>query len=380
MITNIRAITASSFLSMFFLGVGAAIIGAAARNIGLTAYQIGLMMSIQNLGFMLAVMITGALSDTFEKPKLLFAGSFVLAVSFFTFYLNGSFMLNLFIMFFIGIGLGSYEGVTDVMLMDIHKEKESLYININHFFVTFGALMITLYLLFLQMNWRKSITQSAIVVFLLAVFFLLARLRIEKKGVEKLSARLRFLRGQKTVGVLFIATICTVGLEMGSVGILTTFLMELRSFNQVTSKIGLIIFLSGIATGRILVGTLTKKQQIFNNIMLLFGMSTILFSCVYFINAGIITYILIYLAGITVSSLLPLIITLAGLTYIEMSGTVIGIIKLALPVGGILIPFMLSLLSKYVSLQIALLLFPIIAGLSFIILFMNRKIFRSKIL
>ena len=92
---------------MFFLGVGAAIIGAAARNIGLTPFQIGLLIAVQNLGFMLSVIITGALSDTYEKPKLLFFGSLILAVSYFTFYLHNSFILNLFIMFFIGAGIGS---------------------------------------------------------------------------------------------------------------------------------------------------------------------------------------------------------------------------------------------------------------------------------
>jgi hypothetical protein len=55
MIRNVKAITASSFLSMFFLGVGAAVIGAAARNIGLSPFQIGLLIAFQNIGFMFSV-------------------------------------------------------------------------------------------------------------------------------------------------------------------------------------------------------------------------------------------------------------------------------------------------------------------------------------
>ena len=175
MIRNIKALTASCFVSMFFIGVGTTIIGAAARNIGLTPYQIGLLMAVQNIGFMISVVLSSVLSDSLDKTKILFAGSAVLAIAFFVFYLWRYFSINLAIMFFIGVGMGTYEGVTDAMLLDIHDRRESLFININHFFVTFGCLMITLYLLFLQMNWRKSSTQSGIVVSMLALFFLLAR-------------------------------------------------------------------------------------------------------------------------------------------------------------------------------------------------------------
>jgi len=363
---------------MFFLGVGAAIIGAAARNIGLNPFQIGLLITVQNIGFMFSVIISGALSDTHEKPRLLFFGSLILAASFFTYYAGSSFPLNLIIMFFIGVGIGSYEGVTDAMLLDIHKERESLFINVNHFFVTFGSLMITLYLVFLQMNWRKSMVQSATAVFLLALVFAFTKLPAETSGVETLSRRLGFLTKQKIVWLLFIATICTVGFEMGSIGILTTYLMEVRAFNQVTSKIGLIVFLTGVGSGRILVGIFTKKEQILSNIMLLFALSTVFGSCTYFIAAGSLTYVFIYLSGMAASSLLPLIITLAGVTYKDMAGTVLGVIKFAIAIGGILIPFLFSVLSKYASLRVALGLFPAIVFLSFLMLFFARKSFKIE--
>jgi len=60
------------------------------------------------------------------------------------------------IMFMIGAGIGTYEGVTDAMLNNIHPERESMHINIDHFFVAFGSIVITVYLIFLQMNWRNA--------------------------------------------------------------------------------------------------------------------------------------------------------------------------------------------------------------------------------
>jgi FHS family glucose/mannose:H+ symporter-like MFS transporter len=379
MIRNIKALTASCFVSMFFIGVGTTIIGAAARNIGLTPYQIGLLMAVQNIGFMISVVLSGALSDSLDKTKILFAGSAVLAIAFFVFYLWKYFSVNLAIMFFIGVGMGTYEGVTDAMLLDIHDRRESLFININHFFVTFGSLMITLYLLFLQMNWRKSSTQSGIVVSVLALFFLLARREPGGGGSETLGMRLRFLTRERAVGLLFAATICAVGIELGNVGIMTTYLMELRGFNQVTSKIALIVFLAGVASGRVLVGFFSRKQQIPYFILSLFGSASIFLSLYYFTDLGYYTYILVYFTGMTVSALLPLIITLAGLMYKEYAGTVLGIIKFGIPIGGIFIPFFFSLLSKYLSFRTALSLFPFVALLGFIIPLAGWRNFRPFI-
>src|SRR3990172_2816862 len=160
MIHDIKAITASSYLGMFFLGVGTTIVGAAARNIGLTPYQIGLMLAVQNAGFISAVLLSGALADPHPKPRILFVGSLILAAAFLTFSLSHLFWINLLIMLFIGIGIGVYEGVTDAMLLDIHPRSENLHISVNHFFVTFGSIMITIYLIFLQINWRASVIQA----------------------------------------------------------------------------------------------------------------------------------------------------------------------------------------------------------------------------
>lgn len=371
--TNIKALTASAYLSMLFLGMVNALIGAAARNIGLTPFQIGLFLTIQNVGFMIGVLIAGALADSYEKPRILFVGSLVLAVSFFTFYLTGMLWLNLVIMLFIGLGVGSYEGVTDPMLLEMHDENQSLHININHFFVTFGSIFITVYLIFLQMNWRTSLTQAAIAVLLLAVFFAFARLKNKRSQTGDYLERLRILSSERLVVVLFVATMLVVGVEIGTAGIVTTFLMEMHGFTQVTSKIGLLTFMGGIALGRLLIGFFTREDQIARYILLLFGLATVFFGLMVTLRLGQWSYITIFLAGLAMSALLPMLITLAGQVYPEMAGTVTGSIKVAIPIGGILIPFMLSLITSRASLQSALLVFPLALLLAFLLLWLELR-------
>lgn len=359
MIKNIKIITASSFTAMLFLGVAGSLIGAAARNIGLSPFQINLMLVSQNVGFMVSVLITGALADTYAKPRILFWGSLILAAAFLFFYLFNSFGLNLLIMFFIGVGIGTYEGTTDAMLLDIHTHRQGLFINLNHFFVTFGSILITIYLIFLEMNWRNAVTQSGISVFLLAVLFVFIRVETKAKHAESYVKRMQMITREKLLVGFFIATIIIVGAEAGTVGNLTTYLMDLRGFNQVTSKFGLILFLVGMAIGRLILGYLTPKHKIPTFILGLLASSAVVYGLLYFLDLGVYTYLLIFLAGISLSAALPLILTQAGITYPDMSGTVLGAIKVAIPIGGFVIPGLIALLVRTTSFSFSLIVFPL---------------------
>ena len=373
MIKNTSIITSSSYISMLLLGVAATLIGAAARNIGLSPYEISLMIMIQNLGFMVSVIISGALADTYSKPKILMIGSLILSISFLTFYSTAAFNLNLVIMFMIGAGIGTYEGVTDAMLIDIHPQKESLHININHFFVTFGSILITVYLIFLQMNWRNAVVQSGIIVFGLAILFALIKLSTRIKTTEPYLERMRILTRDKVVVVFFIATALVVGIEAGTIGILTTYLMDMRAFTQVTSKIGLVIFLLGMALGRVIIGIFAPQDKINQILLALFGASVIIYSTLFFFDLKFLTYGVIFLAGLSISALLPLMLAKAGLIYSEMAGTVLGSIKVAIPIGGILIPFAMSNLVKYWSFNLSLIIFPLSLLTAFVLIYLTTS-------
>ena len=254
MIRNKKVLTIGSFSTMFFLGVGTVIIGASSRNIGLTPSQIGLMVSVQNVGFILSVITVGTLADTYDKARLLAAASLILAVSFYFFYYKDPFFLNLFIMLIIEISIGGYEGAADPMLLDLHKKRQSLIISINHFFVSFGELLIS---------------------FALTAFFM-------------------------------------------TILLLTT-------------------------PGRTMM------------------------------------YILLFLSGVTISIIFPLVITLTGLKYPRFSGTALGILKLGIPVGGIVIPFLISVLAGAVSFQVSLILFSLFAVIGFLLVYANRALLKIEI-
>lgn len=373
MIRNVKALTASSYLSMFLLGFTSTVIGAAARNIGLTPYQIGLMLAVQNVGFIAAVAVSGALADMREKPRLLAVGSLVMFGGLIVFFATDVFALYLLAMVLIGAGAGSFEGVSDAMLMDLHRGRESVHISVNHFFVTFGSAGITVYMIFLQMNWRNAIVQAAAVVLLLAVFFALARLAVRGSSGGGYRDRLTVLTRERAVVFLFLTTIFVVGVEVGFIGILTTFLMELRGFDQVTSKIGLLIFLGGVFTGRLLVGFLTPRRHIPLVITGLIGLSIITFTVLFTVRLGELIYLPIIIAGLSLSALLPMILSAAGLLYREISGTVLGLVKIAIPLGSIVLPLVMGLVANNTSFEASLYVFPAAFAVAFVIMLVGVR-------
>ena len=85
------------------------------------------------------------------------------------------------------------------------------------------------------------------------------------------------------------------------------------------------------------------------------------------------TYLSVFFAGLALSALFPLIISLTGMLYPQMAGTVIGSIKVAVPLGGILLPFLFSWLSKTVSFELALLVFPAALLLAFLLILVEYR-------
>jgi fucose permease len=234
--------------------------------------------------------------------------------------------------------------------------------------------MIVIYLIFLQMNWRKSMVQSAVAVFALAVVFGLCRVAPKNQAAGRFRKRLASLGQQRPVLVLFLMASCAVGIELSLIGIITTLLMAFYGFDQVTSKLGLVAFLAGIAAGRLVLGGLARKSQLLQYILALFALTAAVLSILLLASPGtVMAYMLLSVSGATISVIFPLIIALAGLKYPEMSGTVMGIIKLGIPAGGIVVPLMLSLLVQATSFKTALVLFPVVGVVGFFLALSHRK-------
>ena len=358
MIKSVRALTFSAYAAMLFLGITDALIGSAARQIGLSAPQIGLMIATMNVGFGIGVMVSGSLADTHPKPRILMVASIILALACLAFYRVPLFWVNCLVMFFAGLGIGSYEGVTDTMLLDLHPDQAARHININHFWVGVGKTGLAVYVMLLALNWRASVSQSGVAVLVLAGVFGLSYLPVRRGVRRNLGERVRVLTRDWTVAALFVLAVLACGIEVCSVGIMTTFLADLRGFSSDQAQLGLIVYVAAIGLGRLLVGLLVRSGRVAQWTLALFGAGVPLFLLLAFGDLGPWTWLAIVAAGLGVSACLPLVLSLGGTRFPEMAGTVLGALKVGIPIGGILLPSLLSLVSSAAGLQVAMVILP----------------------
>ena len=225
------------------------------------------------------------------------------------------------------------------MLLGLHEKRQGLHISINHFFVTFGCLGITLYLIFLQMDWRRSMVQSAAWCSRWprsSPFRGPARAR---PGTPEAGRAAGFLKTQPVLAVLFVLAIFGVGIELGLTSFLPGFLLRAPRLRPGGSKVGLVLFLGGIASGGVLFGFISGRVRILltarralrrrrRDLLVLF----------FVLLPAPLSVVVFFLSGTAVSCVLPLLITLTGRLFSDMSGTALGIVKLGIPLGGIVVP------------------------------------------
>jgi fucose permease len=344
---------------MFFLGVGYSIIGAAARNIGLTPEQIGILLAVQNVGFGVSVAVSGALADTHSKPRIIAVGSVILAVAFFAFFQSQVFWVNALVMVFVGIGTGTYEGVADAMLFDLHERRAATFVNINHLFVTVGSALIALYLIFLSLEWHTALVQAAVAVALLAVVFLFVRIKQSRGVTTSFNEKIGVIFRSRLILVLFLAIMLCAGVESAAIGLLSTYLAELRAFAPLAAQLGLIVMYAGMITGRIIVGALVRPERLRRMMLVLFALSVVSFGLLFLVDLGPLTWVMAVLAGASLSAQLPLILSYAGLAHREMTGTVLGAVKTGIPIGGVIVPLLVTTFTATSGFAAALWVLPL---------------------
>lgn len=361
MIRHATPITVASFAAMLFVGVGIAVIGAAARDIGLRPEEIGWLLGAEHLGFAVAVGLAGAAADVRSKAGLLLGGSVALAAAFALLFVWPALVVNLGIMVGVGVGIGIYEAVTDPMLMDLHPARQSRVISLNHAFLSLGALSITVYVLLASLAWRTSMVLSAVIVAGLGLFFALTRLERRPAPAEGTWRRLRSLERRGTLAVLCLATMIAVGIEIGTVGILTTYLAELRGLSNAAAKTALLLFLLGLAGGRVGAGFFLDDRRLERQLLFLTALTVPLSALLYGFDVGPWVHVLAFATGAALSAQVPIALALGGLHYPEAKGLVLGLIKVAIPVGGAVVPLAMSTVTGLGSFRVSLALIPLVA-------------------
>jgi len=131
-------ITFGAFISMSFIGMSRTFLGTALPAIrssfDLNILQAGTLTALLQLGFSIAVLVGGPISDIFKKQSVLLLGCLLIGINLILFGFSEWFWINLFGITLIGIGGGLIESSSNPLLIQLFPGRESTVLNLHHFF------------------------------------------------------------------------------------------------------------------------------------------------------------------------------------------------------------------------------------------------------
>ena len=350
-------ITSGAFISMSFLGMSRTFLGTALpairSSLDLSLVQAGTFPACLQFGFAAAVFVGGFLSDVFKKKAMLMLGCLFIGMNLLVFGFSPWFWVNLIAMAVIGIGGGLIEASSDPLLIQLFPGRESMVMNLHHFFFAFGSLLgpvIVGALLARAIPWEWGYIGFGLFVMVIFFFFVFQK-SPEPTGTRKFDRRsVQGILSQRSFWILFLITFCSMGVQNGIVFWMVTFLEETRGFSIAVASASLSTFFICMALGRLLTGYLITKVRDVTYLLSSFLFFLVsLYLCITMTGKWAILFLGI--CGFAQSGVFPVLLALAGKLFPEKPGTAMGFVATGAGLGAMSVPWLLALVSQLTSLQ-----------------------------
>ena len=361
---NRKFLTILTFLIFVVLAFNFMALPKTLYDIGLTYHlsgtQKGNLASAGGLGFILAALVGGYLSEIFGKKKVLLVGLGLTTLGNFLFALTSLFPPVYFFisaftfLIFIGSGNGILEGITNALVIHLQPQKKALFLNMAHAFYAVGALtapVIGGYLLKMG-NWSLLYYLNVPINALL--FTLLATQKCPSfREQSKLSWRaIKTLARSQAFIFLNLAIILYVGAELGVVTWLAEYFRTNENFllSQMQSGFLLSYFWMAMLIGRFLYGPLVEKigANASLSISCLGGIISILI-LIFTASLGPAT-VMVILFGLSLSGIMGTIYAIAGEKFPSFLGIVTGTMAASVGIGSAVFPNIIGRISDVPSL------------------------------
>ena len=255
-----------AFLSLATTGIFHTILGTALPAIqvflGMDTAQTGLFASFAWLGFTAAIFAGGILSDIFEQNLILMLACITVGLSSILFGFSSLVGLNCLLISLLGAGTGVISSSSSALVMKFYPRKEGLMINIHHFFYGIGAITGPLsmgYVLEQGWHWQWVYRAGGLWMLLLAGILAFQKKEPQIHKKPKIDKSFFSLIREKNLLLLVLITLLGCGTYNGVSLWLVSFLKEIRSFPIFQASLGLSLFSTGLAIGRLLSGWVSSK-------------------------------------------------------------------------------------------------------------------------
>ena len=367
-------ISSGAFVSMSFLGMSRTFLGTAfpaiRSSLDLTLLQAGTLTALLQLGFTTAVFIGGPISDIIKKSSILMLGCLLMGASLILFGFSDWFWLSLMGITFIGIGGGMIESSSNPLLIQLFPGRESMVMNLHHFFFAMGSLggpLIIGAALSESIPWQWGYMGFGFFVQIVFVFIFFQRVSAPPKMGGFDMRPIGRLMTDKTFLSLFFITFFNSGTQNGICFWMVTFLRETKDLPIALASASLSLFFVCVAVGRLFSSGLITRFHETKYLVFLFSFLfvSLLFSI---LAPGRWAILFFALCGLAHSGIYPSLLAMTGKIYQEAPGAAMGILTTGGGLGSIFLPWLMSFVSQLTNLQSGFLTFEVFVVFSLVLL------------
>ena len=311
-------------------------------------------------GFIFGSYLSSFLVKYFTRKKIMTFFYFLLTTGIFSLYFLFNYTFLVVILFLVGLCSGFIEPQISILIIEINKKNEGLFITLSQVFYGIGAFVgpfITVLVSIAGFNWKYSYIVASILCFTNIIFFLF----IDFSGIEikelKKEINISEIIKLKDRTLFLLLVFSMIFYYCAITGLSTwipTFLRLNKSFTNIIAAHILSFFWIATIAGRIIIGSLIKKIEIIKILLVIIILSIIsVIGGIYFKNNLLVIFSFIF-CGLSISGIWPLIITKGGLHYPDRINLIVSALTLFGGLGGLLAPALIGFIFLKTNLFVAM--------------------------
>jgi fucose permease len=306
------------------------------------------------LGFVIATLLAGPLSDLLGNRLILLAAALFIALGTVGMSNAATYALLFSAMLVIGLGMGAIEVGGNGLIVGLHPQAQGRFLNLLATFHGVGSLLAPLYAAWLLAgngSWRQVFLYSLPLALLLAILFLLTKgpstTQQERHTFDW--AALRRSGFSPTMLFFYLAIGLYVATELGIANWIVEYLIKSKGLAQTTASYYLSGFFGCIMVGR-LVGSVVVERIGYLRSVWLATVGTLLCLLVALVAPPALAFFL-PLSGLFCSIIFPTLTAAVARLHPQNTGTILGLLFTAGGIGGALGPAIMGVASDAWGIQ-----------------------------
>jgi len=340
---------AALFLYALYLGALGVLLPAVGVSFGLGPATQGRLFPADFGGFVVGVLVCGALSDRLGRKAVLLGGVAAYALGLALFSRSGTFPLALLATALVGAGSGAMETVASALAADLFPKRRAFIINALQ--VAFGAgaglgPALAHSLLTAGTDWRILPLVLAAVNVLLFLALALQPVADTRHGSEALDWKaLHSVLRQPVFLALCLSQALYVGAEVGFASWMPTYFGRRLPGGAAWAGAVVTVFWIAMTLGRFATGALVTRLPLLRLTLFLAAGGTVGSALALVWTAPVATLAWVGLTGLCFSGIFGLLLAEAGERYPRFAGTTFGAVVAAGGIGGAAVPWAVGALA-----------------------------------